>query len=200
MKLFARIHRFLQGLRAVYASAVKDRLNEGWRSDRIQPNRALVADAATLRARTAQLYRDTPLVRAIINAQVNHTVPTPIEPRPDIHGTNTREVERFSGEILALWQRYSTSADAFALDGKSNFSATLRTAARLLFLHGEGFLVKHGRTQRDSTLPPVRFELVESDQLADTSIFASVGSAPGSSSTRTAARWNTNSSRTWRES
>lgn len=154
-----------------YAAANRNRLNGTWGQGAPWPSELVKLDAALLRARTYQLYRDNASARALVNGLVNQILTKPMVPRANarVHdGVAQAEVARFNGEANELFRVHGHRKRLWSLDGRTNFAQMQRMMARCMLLGGEFFLVAHYRQQPRRGVPEVRYEVVGTERL-DTS-------------------------------
>lgn len=120
------------------------------------PNRLLIGEGETLRARARQLVRGDSHARAAREAWTATMVGEGIKPRP-LHPSKER-----AKEIRAVWDRFAGQCDAH---GVESFYGLQELVARAEFEGGEAFIRRRPRRAGDGLAIPLQLEVIESDQL-----------------------------------
>lgn len=147
------------------ASATTPRTYEGgstsprarhWTTQDLSATRAVLNDAATMRARARQLTRNNPWAASALKTWVANCVGTGIKPRPRTSDNDLRIA------ISALWHRWTGEADA---DGMLDFYGLQALVAREQLEAGEIIVRKKLRRKSDGLSVPLQLQIIEADHL-----------------------------------
>lgn len=139
-----------------FFGAARSRRLRHFQGDDAGPNRAIVYEADTLRARARQMVNGDAHAKAAREAFTTTAIGEGVEPRsmhPD------KEVRK---RIDALWDAWSERCDA---DGVENFSGLQELVAGAEFDAGEVFIRRRLRRAEDGLPVPLQIQLIESEQL-----------------------------------
>jgi len=127
-----------------------------WTTQDLSATRAVLNDAATMRARARQLARNNAWAASALKTWVANCVGSGIKPRP--RGPD----QALRGAISALWSRWVVEADA---DGMLDFYGLQALVAREQLEAGELMVRKRLRRASDGLSVPLQLQLIEADHL-----------------------------------
>ncbi len=142
-----------------YESAASGRIAAGWSAPSAGPNSEIDAARATLRDRSRDLARNSPLAQRALTVLTSALVGEGI--RPSV-STGDAELDR---QLLALWSSLGLDIDT---DGRTDAYGMQTLATRAWLESGEVFLRRRWRRPDDGLPVPVQIQILESDLLADT--------------------------------
>ena len=173
MNLLKRIvSAFRTGKRAFYAAAETTRLNSGLRGQQgIGPDRAVLMDGPTIRAKLRSLKRNNALVSCAVRTFTMDVLPTPILIEPDVRRGPERKPGRWinlrwndpAAYILGEWCKGPCDFTGTA-SRSASFAEMQRSLTRTLFMDGEMFVLRRRRASAPG-LPNLQLEFKTSSQL-----------------------------------
>jgi len=162
--------RMMAGSSSAYAAASQfDRQIALWNPALRSADAEVLRDAAKIRARARDLYRNHPYGKQIVRMAVLAVVGKKLRYASKINhvflGIDEEEAERWDGEFSRLWEQYAHGPGAWVDAGRRlNFSAFMRLALRSRMVDGEALVAAEWmRGRRWKTC----FQLVDVDRLSN---------------------------------
>jgi lambda family phage portal protein len=152
----------LEAKRRSYVAGRPDGPNAGWTPRNLSADSEIKQDGKRVLARARDLERNDSRIKGAVNTIVKNVVRKGIWPQPAALSAGGKPAPNLSKALAALWHAWAPVARA---GKKGSIYALQKLALRHLIVDGEVMI--HAVTDPKSPALPLRFELIECDQLDD---------------------------------
>lgn len=140
-----------------------------WRTSAGSPDSDVIADLPALRARCADLERNSPVGAAVVNTSATHVVGTGLACNPQIDaeylGIDEEDAQAWQANVKRRWMAWAESQDC-DLARSLNFYQIQELALRSTLSRGDVFVLTP-MVQRASAAPRLALQLVEADRVSN---------------------------------